>query len=1389
MKSRKKKILNVMVTGVLASSFLASYLIPHHKTYAISNSAESILKELTEEQKQSIKRLTPQEGFIIDPSLLSLKDKTAHVIVELKTSPLEETKQSKSKVSPKEKKQKVRGEQAFFKQRLTEIFDEKASKQKSSQASSRTFNQQAFQFDIKQTYENVFNGMAMIIPTNQINTLLQTGVVKRIWKDNEVRLPKNELSTLDQSAGKAIPPALPHIGVDRLHSEGLKGQGIKVGVLDTGIDYNHPDLKDSYKGGYDFVDNDADPMESTPADQKASGEPESIDGNPFVTEHGTHVAGTIASNPNNNVEYAMTGVAPKVDLYAYRVLGPYGSGSDSSVIAGIERAVEDGMDVINLSLGNNSNNSLSATSVAINNAALQGVVPVVAGGNAGPNPGTLGSPGASPLAITVGASDVPTDIPTVKTSLGDVSVQNTLMGHGLGKDYLNVLDKDYNVIYLGNGYEEDYVGKDLNGKVALIARGDISFDEKIRRANEKGAVAVLIYNNEDGEIPYFLGENYGYVPTFKMLQADGGKLVDRLKANPTETIKLSDFHSNMTSGDVLADFSSRGPVSNNFDIKPDVVAPGVSTLSTVPEYINSPGDGVDYSHSYASLSGTSMATPHVAGVAALLLQSHPDYTVADVKAALMNTADPLKGRTYNVNEVGAGRVDAYEAVHNTTLIEVQNKTITLDQDGFKKQIDDISGSLPFGSIAQSSEDQTRTTSINIKNLGKKLETYHTNVEFLTIDGVSNDASENGVKLELPSTIEVNGNESKNIDANLMIPKNAGFGIYEGYIHIENESKTEEYQIPFHVRYSTSGFENVTFYKHAVTNDLSNFHPYIEPFVPVSFKMNSGMKSMDVIVSDLNGKPIGLYGTYTGMEDLSLDTEYFILFGFTGSVKLFTGDPNNPLSREYEDLKEGKYIVSYIGTGVDGKTYKVDNDMVIDNTPPKVVFDKKTGVNEISSTDLTTENNQMDGKDYNAYWVHGNVYDDTVDYLKSRGHDITQEANTVYAYQDSFWPTAQFFPTANGDFKFGVLPEEYANYPTNIRIYTYDHGTAGNPTFPEFTIINKGDKYATVNTNTNGVSLGSEFVNTFKVNNAKDLTSANITIDLPHYYKVDSVKASKQLEDLAKKNDWTIRVAKPSIKEDYWSDIITFALDITDKKTKLPVSINGDMDLLDINLKVIDDLNYFVESGFYSQESSYQTNDGTKFTLPTYADHFKFISQHSMLEGYYHGEAVNLDNYDLDYSKIGTKAYVVDKKGKKYNASIQENGWMTITDIPATTDDYSLVINIPGHFLYTKKIKLSKTIDGQVQGMYYDLYPDTAAAGDVNGDNVIDIYDAKLVADSAGETGEKLKADLNKDGVVDIVDFNYVEKNFMSINPYFPTSIKPVEKTSKLTLSELKKSFN
>lgn len=158
------------------------------------------------------------------------------------------------------------------------------------------------------------------------------------------------------------------------------------------------------------------------------------------------------------------------------------------------------------------------------------------------------------------------------------------------------------------------------------------------------------------------------------------------------TITFGHVSSTATDGNQLADFSGRGPVNTNYDIKPDVIGPGVAVYSSYPEYINSPEDGIDYSSAYARISGTSMATPHMVGIAALILQQNPNFTPFDVKAALMNTADALNG-TYSVYEVGAGLVDVVEAVYATTSIKVIDKTLNVNNEGELVEIEDPTGSI------------------------------------------------------------------------------------------------------------------------------------------------------------------------------------------------------------------------------------------------------------------------------------------------------------------------------------------------------------------------------------------------------------------------------------------------------------------------------------------------------------------------------------------------------------------------------------------------------------------------------------------------------------------------------------------------------------------------
>src|SRR5699024_3435012 len=176
--------------------------------------------------------------------------------------------------------------------------------------------------------------------------------------------------------------------------------------------------KDIYKGGANFVEHnddyarerdDNDPYETTPEDRPdhmPEFDPQT--GSAFYTSHGTHVADIIAGQGDN--EYGITGIAPEVDLYAYRVLGAYGSGMTSWVMAGIEQSVKDGMNVINLSLGGGSNDQNAPDAIAINNAVLEGVTPILATGNSGPGRESIGNPASSALGIAVGNSTLPEEM-------------------------------------------------------------------------------------------------------------------------------------------------------------------------------------------------------------------------------------------------------------------------------------------------------------------------------------------------------------------------------------------------------------------------------------------------------------------------------------------------------------------------------------------------------------------------------------------------------------------------------------------------------------------------------------------------------------------------------------------------------------------------------------------------------------------------------------------------------------------------------------------------------------------------------------------------------------------------------------------------------------------
>ncbi|MGI0014019.1 MAG: S8 family serine peptidase, partial [Nitrososphaera sp.] len=492
----------------------------------------------------------------------------------------------------------------------------------------------------------VYNGLGLQVPGNAINTIAGLSEVAAIFPN----WPK-QYALLDTSVD--------WIQAKRVWSQlGAKGEGMRIAVIDTGIDWTHPAF-----GGFLVVPNSKVIFAMT------------FTAGTVMDDfgHGTHVSGIAAGDLYRGTprgDSLIEGVAPKALLMSYKVLTASGSGLSASVVRGIEDASQNNpahqkAHVINLSLGSTSGDPESADSRAVNNAAEVDVVPAVSAGNSGPGESTIGSPGAAKNAITVGANNdnnVGYFFLKVTSPPGQrQDIQAQMFSNSLR--FPNNPPLNTNYVFCGlMATAADCLPTNVQGKIALIERGTATFTLKGRNAELAGASAAIIYNNVPGPFTGFMEPGIG-IPV-AAISREEGLYLRGLGFDPTgfslATLLLDP--NGIFAIDQIAGFSSRGP-NDDLRIKPNVLAPGVDTFSATV-LASAPVVAMGNPEGYTEASGTSMAAPHVAGAAALLRQVHSDWNAFDVRAALMNTAIriyDLEGKILRVMDQGAGRIDVFEA--------------------------------------------------------------------------------------------------------------------------------------------------------------------------------------------------------------------------------------------------------------------------------------------------------------------------------------------------------------------------------------------------------------------------------------------------------------------------------------------------------------------------------------------------------------------------------------------------------------------------------------------------------------------------------------------------------------------------------------------------------
>ena len=568
----------------------------------------------------------------------------------------------------------------------------------------------------------------------------------------------------------ALSETLPYIGAAAVQSAGVTGQGIRVALLDTGIDYTHFNLGGSGNiadytaakaaasgtpppalfptakviGGYDFV---GDVWPNAPL----APDPNPLD----LLGHGTHTADIVGGH---SLDGTHVGTAPGTQLYAVKVCSSVASNcSGIGILLGLDFALDpnntgtlnNAVDIISMSIGGAFGQREEDESEAFTDIVNFGIVSVIAAGNDGDIPYIVGGPAATPEVLAVGATAGvgETDIPLVVNSPAAIAGTYPNTATVSFAPITSAFTK--NVAYVGQGCPAsgatpaDTYLDDPNGKIALIDRGGCNVSLKIDRAANAGAKGVLIGLIAPGDaVSFSQGGGSNFVPTLVITQSTSAAIQNAL-ASVAVNVTMDPARAITLTGS-MAGYSSRGPNYSYNMLKPDLSAPGTVVAAD-------PGTG----NGQSSQSGTSFACPLAAGAAALLLSKNHALTPLDIKALLMESTEATvyensaiePGVLAPLSRVGAGELRADRAVGATTAVWDAG--------------DPLAVSLSFGTFRLSANQSYRKKMV-VRNYSSLSRTY-------TISNTYRDApNQTGVTLTLPPTVLVPPNSSTSFNVTLNV---------------------------------------------------------------------------------------------------------------------------------------------------------------------------------------------------------------------------------------------------------------------------------------------------------------------------------------------------------------------------------------------------------------------------------------------------------------------------------------------------------------------------------------------------------------------------------------------------------------------------------------------